>query len=142
MARVTKIVLTCDVDGDGTAAEETVRFGLDGREYEIELCNRHHKELSSFMRSYVEKGRKVDGGSAPRRRRARSGAAAASGGGLPPQSAASSASGSAARAPRSSPKRKDDLQAIRSWGRAHGHKVSDRGRISAELSEAYAAAHR
>ncbi|MGH9072469.1 MAG: Lsr2 dimerization domain-containing protein, partial [Acidimicrobiales bacterium] len=87
MARITKIVLTCDVDGDDTVAEETVRFGLDGREYEIELCSRHHKELNGFMRTYVESGRKVDGGSAPRRRRART-APAGSGSGAATRPAA------------------------------------------------------
>ncbi len=142
MARITKIVLTCDVDGDDTAAEETIRFGLDGREYEIELCTRHHKELNGFLRPYVEKGRKVDG-TAPRRRRARSTTGGpTSSTGAPARPTASASSSTASPSPRSGPSRKEDLQAIRSWGRTHGMTVSDRGRISAELSEAYAAAHR
>ena len=31
--------------------------------------------------------------------------------------------------------------AVREWARAHGHQVSDRGRISAEIMSAYEAAH-
>lgn len=30
-----------------------------------------------------------------------------------------------------------DLAAIREWGKANGFKVSDRGRVSAELKDAY-----
>lgn len=33
--------------------------------------------------------------------------------------------------------RRDDLNAIREWGRANGFKVSDRGRVSRELQDAY-----
>jgi len=32
---------------------------------------------------------------------------------------------------------KNQLQAIREWARANGHKVSDRGRISQEVQDAY-----
>jgi hypothetical protein len=51
-------------------------------------------------------------------------------------------SGRAARsaAPRSRSSR-GDAQAIRDWAKAHGHKVSERGRISAEVKAAYEAAH-
>lgn len=36
---------------------------------------------------------------------------------------------------------KEDLDAIRTWARANGHTVADRGRISSKVKEAYAAAH-
>ena len=35
----------------------------------------------------------------------------------------------------------EQLRAIREWGKKHGYKVSDRGRVSRELQEAYHAAH-
>lgn len=138
-----KVMLTCDVDGDDTEAEETVRFGLDGREYEIDLCTRHHNELNGELKLYVEKGRKIDG-IVPIRRRPRSTSSpTAAGRGSAPRPAASAAAGSSgSSAARPTAHRREDLQTIRSWGRAHGMSVSDRGRISAELSEAYAAAHR
>ncbi len=34
-----------------------------------------------------------------------------------------------------------DLGAVRDWARSNGHSVSDRGRVSAEILEAYDAAH-
>lgn len=34
-----------------------------------------------------------------------------------------------------------ELQAIREWARANGHEVSDRGRVSGSVREAYDAAH-
>jgi hypothetical protein len=36
---------------------------------------------------------------------------------------------------------KNDLQAMRSWAKAHGIKVSERGRVSQEVQAAYRAAH-
>lgn len=45
-----------------------------------------------------------------------------------------------ARKRASSPKR-SDLGAVREWARANGHSVSDRGRISGEVQEAYDRAH-
>ena len=34
-----------------------------------------------------------------------------------------------------------DTKAIREWAKSNGYEVSDRGRVSAEIREAYAAAH-
>lgn len=36
---------------------------------------------------------------------------------------------------------KEDLNKVREWGRANGFKVSERGRVSREVQDAYAAAH-
>ena len=41
-----------------------------------------------------------------------------------------------------SAQRKRELVAIREWGRANGWEVSDRGRVPADLLEAYANRHR
>lgn len=41
----------------------------------------------------------------------------------------------------SSRSNKSDLDAIRTWARENGHKVSDRGRISQAVKDAYEAAH-
>ena len=37
--------------------------------------------------------------------------------------------------------KRSDLDEIRSWGRANGYQVSDRGRVSADVMKAYDAAH-
>ena len=61
-------------DLDGSDAEGTVRFSLDGAQYEIELNAAHAMELRNALAPYVEAGRKV-----PRRAGRNRGKAAAKG---------------------------------------------------------------
>ena len=49
-------------DIDGGAAEGTVRFALDGTEYEIDLNAEHSEELRTALGKYVTHARKVGGG--------------------------------------------------------------------------------
>ena len=51
--------LVCDLTGE--PAEETVRFGLDGVDYEIDLSGNHAGVLRDVMADYVDHGRKVTG---------------------------------------------------------------------------------
>lgn len=99
-------------DIDGSDATETVTFGLDGTTYEIDLNDANAAALREALSGYVGHARKVTG--ARRTRRTSSPAPASAGG---------------------------DTKAIREWARANGHEVSDRGRVSAEIQQAYAAAH-
>ena len=46
-------------DLDGSAAEGTVRFGLDGMEYEIDLNAGHARELRDALARYVGAARRV-----------------------------------------------------------------------------------
>jgi hypothetical protein len=46
-------------DLDGSEAEGTVLFGLDGTQYEIDLSTEHAKELRTALGRYIEAGRKV-----------------------------------------------------------------------------------
>jgi nucleoid-associated protein Lsr2 len=46
-------------DLDGSDAEGTVRFSLDGAHYEIDLNAAHARELRGALAPYVEAGRKV-----------------------------------------------------------------------------------
>ena len=48
-------------DIDGGEAEGTVRFGLDGTEFEIDLNARHSVELHNALEVYVLHARKVGG---------------------------------------------------------------------------------
>ena len=48
---------------------------------------------------------------------------------------------SQARAGKTPGQGKGELDAIRSWARENGHQVSDRGRISKKVRDAYTAAH-
>lgn len=49
-------------DIDGGEAEGTVRFALDGSEYEIDLSAKHSDELRDALRNYIAHARKVGGG--------------------------------------------------------------------------------
>jgi len=46
-------------DLDGSAAEGTVRFGLDGTEYEIDLNAEHARQLRDTLAAYVRAGRRI-----------------------------------------------------------------------------------
>ena len=46
-------------DLDGGEAEGTVRFGLDGTEYEIDLTAQHAQQLRDALVRYVAAGRRV-----------------------------------------------------------------------------------
>ncbi|WP_182525563.1 histone-like nucleoid-structuring protein Lsr2 [Nocardioides dongkuii] len=109
-----KIHIVLEDDLDGSEAIETVSFGLDGTSYEIDLNEQHATALRDALAGYIGHARKV--GSAPRRGRK------------------SSASSSAAT---DGPSARE----IRDWARQNGHDVPDRGRVSAEVREAYDAAH-
>jgi nucleoid-associated protein Lsr2 len=48
-------------DIDGGAADGTVRFGLDGTDYEIDLSGEHTDELRNALEKFIEHSRKVGG---------------------------------------------------------------------------------
>jgi hypothetical protein len=106
-----KVSIVLVDDLDGSEATETVSFGLDGTSYEIDLNDKNAAKLRDALSGYVGHGRKV--GAAPRRGR---------------KSSVATAGGPSARE-------------IRDWARSNGHDVPDRGRVSAEVREAFAAAH-
>lgn len=112
-----KIHIVLEDDLDGSEAEETVTFGLDGTTYEIDLNADHAAELREALSTYVGHGRKVSSSG----RRGKKAAASSSG------SAASSGGPSA--------------KEIREWARSNGYDVPDRGRVAADVREAYDAAH-
>lgn len=119
MAQKIQILLTDDLDG--SEAQETVTFGLDGRTYEIDLNAANNDKLREFLAPYVKGGRRA-GGKAVRGTGQRAAASSSS--------SSSSSSGSSGN---SGP--------IREWAKANGHNVNDRGRIPAEIREAYEKAH-
>ena len=57
MAQRVKILLTDDMDG--SEADETVQFGLDGGRYEIDLTSRNAALLRDAIRPYADKARRV-----------------------------------------------------------------------------------
>jgi hypothetical protein len=112
MARKVEVQLIDDLDG--TKAEETVTFALDGREYEIDLSKKNAAKLRTSLEPYLTAGQKL--GRTPS-----------------PRAAARSRGGSSARSDR------EQNQAIREWAQRKGLDVSPRGRISRAIIEQYEA---
>ena len=63
MAREVQIRLVDDLDG--SAADETVTFGLDGATYEIDLSDDNASRLRDFLGKYVASGRRAAGSRRP-----------------------------------------------------------------------------
>jgi hypothetical protein len=57
----TKILTTLQDDIDGSDAAETVRFALDGVEWEIDLSERNANRLRNSLSDFMAHGRKVGG---------------------------------------------------------------------------------
>ena len=60
MAQKIQTLVTDDLDG--SQAEGTVRFGLDGTEYEIDLTAEHAQALRDALARYVRAARRAGGG--------------------------------------------------------------------------------
>jgi Lsr2 len=96
-------------DLDGSHADETVRFAIDGRDYEIDLSSQNARKLRTSLRPYLSAGRRTGTRHAQ-----------------PATSGAHEETG-----------RSDDSRQIRQWARGRGLDVSSRGRIPAYLRQAY-----
>jgi hypothetical protein len=57
----TKVLTTLQDDIDGSDAAETVRFALDGVEWEIDLSERNANRLRNSLSIFITHGRKVGG---------------------------------------------------------------------------------
>jgi hypothetical protein len=104
--------VTVTDDLDGSANAKEVTFSLNGESWAIDLSAKNRKALEKALKPYIAK--------ATKQRRGRSEPASRK---------------TAVRGPRK------DLAAVREWAQSNGHQVSDRGRISAAVQEAYDAAH-
>ena len=52
-------------DLDGTPAQETVRFNIDGTDYEIDLSLAHATSFRQLLATYVNSARRVDTATPP-----------------------------------------------------------------------------
>ena len=98
-------------DLDASAAEGTVRFSLDGTDYEIDLNSDHAQALRDALARYISAARRAGSGA---RRPVRSG--------------------------RKAPANAVNTTEIREWAKAQGIEVKDRGRVPAELVVKFKAA--
>jgi hypothetical protein len=96
-------------DLDDSDADETVKFGLDGVQYEIDLSSKNAAKLRQVLEPYVNAGTRV--GRAPASQPRRRGAQTVSD--------------------------RAQNKAIREWARSKKKKISDRGRIPEEIVAEY-----
>jgi hypothetical protein len=109
VAQKVQVLLLDDLSGG--EADETVTFALDGKSYEIDLNSENADKLRTALEPYVKAGRRAGGSRAARGR----GRAAAPAGGASSQ----------------------DTAKIRAWAKENGYEVNDRGRVPANIREAY-----
>lgn len=142
-------------DLDGSEAAGTVTFALDGRDYEIELSETNAERLRDGLGPFMKAARPAARAAVKPARRARRRsvafeqaqqqqpagptskpfevpAAARNGNG-------NGAGNGAGRDRRTSIDR-SQVAGMRKWARAHGYKVSDRGRLPQAVQDAYNAA--
>ena len=62
----TKVTIDLEDDLDGGPADETVRFGLDGTEYQIDLTKKNARAFRKQLAPYVEHARRAGRGRRPR----------------------------------------------------------------------------
>jgi hypothetical protein len=110
-----KVLVEMLDDLDGSPATHTVPFGLDGVSYEIDLSDDNAAALREELARFISAGRKTGG----RKVRVATGQ--------------STAANSADR---------ERSRAIRAWATENGLEISERGRISAEITNAYDEAQR
>lgn len=107
-----KTVVMLEDDIDGGPADETVSFSLDGTSYEIDLNAANAAKLRDSFASWVGAARK------------------------------SGRSGGAARRPARSRGGNERVAQIRAWAKSKGIKVSERGRIAADVVAQWEAANK
>lgn len=101
-------------DLDGEQADVTIKFGLDGKNYEIDLSNENAETFRTIMERFVNAGTRVSWSS--------------KNGSIPVRHVNRSLSD------------REQNAAIRNWANKNGYEVSERGRIPQHVTEAFHAA--
>src|SRR5436309_179258 len=104
-------------DIDGSVAERTFTFAIEGTHYEIDLSHDNIKEFHEAIAWFVDSARKIKASGAGRRARKTSLGTSGSG------------------------RSREQTQAVREWARQQGHGISNRGRIPASIQQAFDQAH-
>jgi Lsr2 len=115
MAQKTIVTLVDDLTGEVAENISTVEFALDGRAYELDLTDENSTKLHDALSQYVNAARKIGG-----RRRS----------GPRPGRAIKSTSHTTGY-------NRETLKSIREWAKRNGHNVSDRGRLPADVLQAW-----
>jgi hypothetical protein len=118
VARITQVVVTCDLEDGEVGASDSISFTYGGKTYTLDLCKKHLEEVKGTLEAYAQAGH-----SAGRAARGRRGT-----------------TGRSARSRRPAAAQRESQAEIRQWAREQGYAVGDRGRIPAEVRAAYEAA--
>ncbi|WP_037310187.1 histone-like nucleoid-structuring protein Lsr2 [Amycolatopsis orientalis] len=102
-------------DLDGGEATQTVPFGLDGVQYEIDLSDENAQALRGELERYVAAGTRT--------------------GGRKLRVAAGQSTAGQSRTATSTDRERN--QQVRAWASANGYAIADRGRIPNEIYEAF-----
>lgn len=108
MAQQIQTLFIDDIDGGEAAG--TVRFALDGVDYEIDLSSKRSDELHAALDKYIGHARKVGGSRRAARGSGRRGASGV------------------------------DTHKVREWAKEQGIDIKDRGRVPANVVEQFQAA--
>ena len=109
-----KVMLIDDLDGSEGA--ETIKYSVDGKDYEIDLSEKNAERFRSMLQEFIDKSREVEQAPVLTLTPARSSRRQSSG-------------------------TRDDIGQIRAWAESQGMQVNARGRIKKEIIDAYDAAH-
>ena len=110
MARNVKVELLDDIDG--TAADQTVTFALDGIQYEIDLSDQNAEALRTEFAGYIQAARRTGGSKHTK-------------------------TAAAATTTPSNPTNREYSKKVRAWAKDSGYDISDRGRLSTEIIDLY-----
>ncbi|MFG3701557.1 Lsr2 family protein [Micromonospora sp. NPDC047620] len=109
-------------DLDGGDADETVKFALDGVQYEIDLSAPNAEKMRDLLAPYISHGTKFGRGAIAVAGRAVRGSVVA---------------GNSRGARPSVTANRDQNKAIRDWAKRVGKELSDRGRIPRDIVAEY-----
>lgn len=107
-----KVEVTLIDDIDGGKADETITFGVDGTQYVIDLSRKNAEKLRKTIAPYVEAARKD-------------------------RAVRQVGRGAQRKASAVGP----DTSDVRTWAKAQGYEVSERGRVSKDLIVKFQEAH-
>lgn len=114
MAKKVYVQLVDDIDDKPIdTGGEHITYSVNGVDYEIDLSDKNAKEFHRKLDYYIEHSQKVGGKR-----------------GKKPTAGSSGAKRDA-----------NQTKAIREWAKSNGHNVSARGRIPADVEQAFDAAH-
>ncbi|MBY4574807.1 hypothetical protein ACN94_14585 [Gordonia paraffinivorans] len=113
MAKKEIVQVIDDLDGKVLDQYETVRWSLDGKNYEFDTSSKHAQQFRDSLQKYLEVSRQV---------------------GRTTKRASTTTTSSGGR-------NKETTKAIREWAIREGYELSDRGRIPQSIIDAFEAAH-